>query len=404
MKILYSLPHPADRLGMQGAGHLVRATALINALQNRGHQLTRMEAAAGAAAGTPVNTYRRVVKRVMPRRFAMILRDWGRIQFGKAYGGRLAQAAREMQPDLILETHIAFSLGGKIASERTGIPLVLDDCAPAWEEEREYGVGLGHQANSIHREVTGHAKLLVAVNKSMHRLLLEEGAASEKVITIENGIDPGYFRPQPGNSARREQYHIPQDAMVVVFVGSFQRFHRVDLLLQAFQQVLSFERAHLLLVGAGQTYEECRALAAGLGLTGRVTFTGGVPHEEVASYIAAGDMAIVPAHSDYANPMKLYEYMALGKAVLAPRQSTITEIVTDGLDALLFEPGNAAAMADGMLRLLRDPVLRERLGAAAKKLALSQTWDHRAATLEAALLKIITIDHEPDQCPPPSSS
>jgi glycosyltransferase involved in cell wall biosynthesis len=402
MKILYSLPHPADRLGTEGAGHLVRATALTGALQNRGHQLTRMEAAAVPAAGTSVNTYRQVVKRVIPRKLAMLLRDWGRIQFGRAYGMRLAQAARETRPDLILETHIAFSLAGKIASERTGIPLVLDDCAPAWEEEREYGVGLGHQATLIHREVTGHAKLLIAVNRSIHRLLLEEGAAPEKVVTIENGIDPIYFGPPSGIPSRREQYQIPPDAMVVVFVGSFQHYHRVDLLIRAFQRILSFERAHLLLVGAGQTYEECQALAAGSGLSGRVTFTGRVPYQDVASYVAAGDIAIMPATNDYGNPMKLYEYMALGMATVAPRQPTITEIVTDGLDALLFEPGSEAAMAEGMMRLMMDPALREKLGTAAKKLASSQTWESRAATLEAALLRVITLDHESGRFPPPS--
>jgi glycosyltransferase involved in cell wall biosynthesis len=399
MKILYSLPHPADRLGTQGAGHLVRATALLDALQNLGHQLMRVEAASGPAAGAPVHAYRQIVKRVLPRRLAMLLRDWGRIRYGRAYGTRLVQAAQEYRPDLILETHIAFSLAGKIASERTGIPLVLDDCAPAWEEEREYGVGLGQQAISIHREVTAQARLLIAVNQSLRRLLLEEGAAPEKVITIENGIDPTYFRPQMDISARRDQYHIPLDAMLLVFVGSFQRYHRVDLLLRAFQQISGSEKAHLLLVGSGQTYQECRDFAASLDLSSRVTFTGGVPYQEVASYIAAGDMAIIPATNDYGNPMKLYEYMALGKAIVAPRQPTIIEIATDGTDALLFEPGDLTSMTEAILRLLTNPDLRGQLGMAAKRLAAGQTWENRARTLQTALLRVITADNDPRRIP-----
>ncbi len=136
MKILYSLPHPADRLGAEGAGHLVRASSLLNALRGLGHEIIQMEAAA-AAPSTSVRAYRGIVKRFIPSRIAMLMRDWGRIQYGRQYGERLVQAASEHRPDVILETHIAFSLAGKIASQRTGIPLVLDDCAPAWEEEQQ---------------------------------------------------------------------------------------------------------------------------------------------------------------------------------------------------------------------------------------------------------------------------
>ena len=389
MKILYSLPHPADRLGTHGAGHLVRAAALLDALGGLGHEVIRMEAAAGAGSAVPVRAYRNVVKRIIPRPIAMILRDWGRIQYGKDYAVRLVDAVAHNRPDIILETHIAFSLAGAIASSQTGIPLVLDDFAPAWEEEQQYGVGLKSQALSIHRQVSAQASILVAVNETLHRLLIEGGAVPKKVVTISNGIDPALFAPNLDGEARRTQLGFAPHDVVIVFVGSFQPSHRVDLLLRAFCQMPGGERARLLLVGSGQTYDAMRALASSLGLSERVVFTGSVSYSDVPSYLAAGDIAIMPAASDYANPMKIYEYMALGKAVVAPRQPTITEIVADQQDALLFTPGEVSAMAQALNSLVTDPALRKQLGAAARLRATGQTWQERAVLLQDAMLGVL---------------
>src|SRR5688572_27736476 len=140
LKILYSLPHPADRLGSQGAGHVVRATALLDALQSLGHEVIRLEASTSSEAKLSVNLYRKLIRNIIPRVIALKMRDAGRIRYSKKYASRLIEKAKEIQPDLILETHIAFSLAGKIASETMGIPLVLDDCSPAWEEEQQYSV------------------------------------------------------------------------------------------------------------------------------------------------------------------------------------------------------------------------------------------------------------------------
>ena len=394
MKILYSLPHPADRLNnIKGAGHLVRATSLLNALQNLGHDILRMEAAAETGSSAPVRAYRNIVKRAIPRPIAMIMRDWGRIQYSRNYAIRLIHAVTQFKPDIILETHIAFSLAGKIASQQTGVPLVLDDCAPAWEEEQQYGVGLKTQALRIHREVTSHASLVIAVNETLSKLLIEGGIPPSKVVTIPNGVDQSFFDPGIDAQGRRNQLGFLPNEIVIVFVGSFQPYHRVDLLLQALQQMKSRASLRLLLVGFGRTYNETLKLARDLGLTERVIFTGSVLYSEVPSYIAAADIAIMPATNLYGNPMKVYEYMALGKPVLAPRQPTIQQIISEGEDGLLFEPDNISEISGALTGLVENSSLRERLGAAAKLRGSAQTWQNRAGILDAALQKILGERH-----------
>ncbi len=392
MKILYSLPHPFDRLGAQRAGHVIRASALLDALSTLGHEVVRIEAAANSKSAISVGIYRNLVRKLLPQSVAMRLRDSARIQYGKTYAERLIQIALEQKPDLILETHIAFSLAGKIASERLGVPLVLDDCSPAWEEEQMYGVGLKKRVVEIHREVTSHARLVVAVNETMRDHLLRDGLVPQSVITIPNGFDDSIFYPGIDGSRYRQKYQIPEEAIVIVFVGSFQPFHRVDLLLRAFQALKENSLVYLLLVGDGGALPESQALAVHLGLADRVRFTGRVTYPDVPFHIAAGDIAVMPAANDYSNPMKIYEYMAIGKAVVAPNQPTITEIATHGEDLFLFESENVMSLSAALDALVCDTTLRKNLGKSGSKRAMENSWIKRAVVLQDAMHHILPMN------------
>jgi len=386
VKILYSLPHPADRLSSSGSGHTVRANALLNAMEQVGHEVIRLEAATSQGSSSfVVSFYRNVVKKIMPAPIAMRLRDRGRIRYGRAYANCLVEMIQKARPDLILETHIAFSLASNIASAMTAVPYMLDDVAPSWEEANMYGVGLKEEAVAIHRQTTRDARLLVAVNNTMKANLLKDGLPEEKIVVVENGIDGNAFHVGINGTARLRQWNIDESAFVIVFVGSFQPYHRVDLLLNAFARMQTDKPLHLLLVGEGGKSAEARALAQQLGLSSRVTFTGSVPYAEVPSYLAAGDVTVMPATNDYGNPMKIYEYMALGKPIVAPDQPTITEIVRHGHDGYLFERENIDALATALLKLVNDPDLCQRLGKEAARSAENHTWLKRAEKLTGAL-------------------
>ncbi len=388
MKIMYSLPHPADRLNGSGAGHTIRASKILAALEKLGHQVIRLEAATENRTKTAVFAYRGIVKKFLPRPVAERLRDAGRVTHGQRYGKRLIEAIKQTRPDVILETHIAFSLAGKIAAEQTGLPLVLDDVTPPWEEEQQYGVGLKKVARDIHRQVTAQAELLIAVNKTMVQTLIQDGLPAQKIVIVENGIDGQLFHPQADGREIRARYGLGRDEQVIVYVGSFQPFHRVDLLIQAFAQLKPTRPTRLLLVGQGRHTAECQALARQLGLLERITFAGLVPYGQIPAYVAAGDMAVIPAHTGYSNPMKMYEYMALGKAVVAPRQQTITEVVSHNRNAYLFEPENDQALATALQTVIDDGALRTRLGREAGRVAANYTWEKRAESLQQALEQV----------------
>jgi glycosyltransferase involved in cell wall biosynthesis len=127
------------------------------------------------------------------------------------------------------------------------------------------------------------------------------------------------------------------------------------------------------------------ATARGLGVSDRVTITGVIERDQVAGYISAFDIALQPEVVAYASPLKLFEYMALGRAIVAPDAPNIREIVTDGIDCLLFDPEQPDGLAAALHRLAGDAGLRERLGhgAIAKIAERRLTWRDNAIKVAA---------------------
>ena len=125
-------------------------------------------------------------------------------------------------------------------------------------------------------------------------------------------------------------------------------------------------QARLLIVGDGPVRAELEQLAASLQLGERVRFTGVVHRDRVPGLVAAFDVALQPAVVAYASPLKLIEYLALGKAIVAPAQRNIAEVLSHDVNALLFEPGDATGLERSLARLAHEPALRQRLGDGAR--------------------------------------
>jgi len=137
--------------------------------------------------------------------------------------------------------------------------------------------------------------------------------------------------------------------------------------------------------------------ATALNVTNRVTFTGMIAREHVAAHVAAFDIALQPAVVDYASPLKLFEYMALGRPVVAPAQPNIMEILTDGKDALLFDPRDPRGLGSAVDRLCRDAGLRQRIGEAGRQTIQSRrlTWSDNAARVTELFAGLIEKRESP---------
>ncbi|MEX1128145.1 MAG: glycosyltransferase, partial [Vicinamibacterales bacterium] len=174
------------------------------------------------------------------------------------------------------------------------------------------------------------------------------------------------------------------------YAGHLYAWKGVDILLEAIAQVPDVRG---LIVGGHEAEPDLgrvKALAARLGIGDRVTFTGLVPPSDVPAHLATASMLVLPnpasaISTHFTSPLKLFEYMAAGRAIIASDLPAIREILRDGENALLVEPGNAAAIAAAMRRLIDNPGLAADLAQAAAAEAADYTWPRRAERLETLL-------------------
>jgi glycosyltransferase involved in cell wall biosynthesis len=166
------------------------------------------------------------------------------------------------------------------------------------------------------------------------------------------------------------------DQIVVGFVGSLRTWHGIDLLMESIPDVVKgLSDCHFLVVGTGEMERVFRSRVNELGLGSRVTLTGGLPHLDVFRHIAAMDVALMPNSNAYGSPMKVLEYMAMGKPTIAPRLEPLEEIISDGITGRLVQPGSKQALVDAILELAKDPEKRRMMGTHARQHVLANhTW------------------------------
>lgn len=279
---------------------------------------------------------------------------------------RLAAAAREFKPDVIYERYNLFLLAGWLLKRRTGLPLLLEVNAPLAEERGKFGgLGLPRLARWAEGLAWRGADFVLPVTDVLADRLRAAGVPQARIRVIPNGINEAHFATAPDPAAAKARLGW-DGALVLGFTGFVRDWHGMDRVVRWMASDRAPANARMLLVGDGPARAGLEALAAELSLGERVRFTGVIHRDQVPAMVAAFDIALQPAVVDYASPLKLIEYLALGKAIVAPRQRNIAEVLDDGENALLFEPGDDAAFERALERLASDAELRERLGQGAR--------------------------------------
>lgn len=276
---------------------------------------------------------------------------------------RLAKAIVRRRPHLIYERYALNTLCGIWASRRFGIPLFLEVNAPLYFEQSQLGqLTFKALARRTERWVCSHSTRTLVVSGVMRDMLAEEGIPKVHMLVMSNGVDPREFNPEVSGAEVRQRYGL-EGKVVVGVVGWFRKWHGVEMLVETMHKGgLLDGDVRVLLIGEGPAYADVLRYAEANRLLGSVVFAGPVARAQVPAHIAAMDVTVQPSATDYACPMKIIEYMAMGRCVVAPDQPNIRELLDDGVTAFLFTKNDGESVRKVLAEVINDKQKREEVG------------------------------------------
>ena len=372
MKILY---HHRTR---SKDGQYVHISELVSALRALGHEVIVVAPAAtervqfGANAGAVA-----IMKRYVPR-FVYELME---LAYSLIAYYRLKQAVLRFRPDCLYERYNLFLPAGVWIRKTFGIPLLLEVNAPLYEERRRYeGISLQRLAQWSQRYAWQGADFVLPVTAVLADMVRAAGVPRERIVVIPNGIDPDRFRSSEMSTERAKAKLRLGDRLVLGFTGFVREWHGLDRVVDLIGERTEGSGLHLLIVGDGPARESLQTRAKDRGIADRVTVTGIIDRERVADFVAAFDIALQPSVVPYASPLKLFEYLAMGRAIVAPASPNITEVLTDGENAVLFDPSQSDGMSRAIERICKDGELRRRVADSARSTIIRRklTWESNA--------------------------
>jgi glycosyltransferase involved in cell wall biosynthesis len=362
--------HELATVRLGAGGSLAHTDGIVRAMKSRGHsvEVWCTGELAGLPADVPVHSVPVLRRGNVPTEIAELL---------SSVAQTLTLRRRASTPVIVYQRYSLNNLTGLLLARRWDVPLVLEANASEASWRREWSaLRYPRLADVTERLLLASADRVTAVSDNVARELLDAGVHRRRLRVVPNGVDVARFAhvaPQP----------LPlEPGFVVCFVGLFYPWHGTLHLAKAFVRLAArCPEARLLLVGDGEEAPRVRAVLRDGGVLGVTHMPGIVEREQVPRYLAAADVLVSPhvaGDGFIGSPIKLFEYMAAGRAIVASRIAQIGQVLRHEDTALLVTPGNSDALADALVRLHDDPMLRDRLAKAAWIHARRRyTWDAR---------------------------
>lgn len=393
MKILYYSPHPLLNLS-DPAGYATHMREIIKAWRAQGHEVHPV-IMGGTSPAEPGNgqTSRQIkdlLKKGIPSLVWETTKDLQLRRFDRRAKQQLLAEIEAFDPDLIYERANYLQTSGVEAAQATHIPHYLEVNAP-YVEERQHLNGktwLSQRAEQAEQQQQLTTDQIIVVSSALRDFFSKKWQIpQDKYLITPNAIDPDKIHPDSSRVASLKQSLGLQHQTVFGFVGSMFKWHGVDILITAFA-ALADQDSHLLIVGDGAIRPELEALAAALAIAGRVTFTGSVPHTDVFNYLALMDITLMSNSNWYGSPIKIFEYGAMGKAIIAPDKVPVQDVMIHEQHGLLVPP-KVEAVVTAMQRMLHDTTLREKLADQFQQKVLTEhTWPQMAQMIIKQVHKI----------------
>jgi glycosyltransferase involved in cell wall biosynthesis len=381
MEIAYLIPSPAN-VG-SGGGAISHIRGFLNGVKSAGIGCRVFTGVALAQDAFP--------NQIVPARKRPYFL-WGAVMlaYNFVYVRGVQRFLGSRPPRFFYQRHFAFSIAGALLSRRWNVPLILEyNGSEVWMADHWDPNPLRAWIKLCEEVSLRSAARIVVVSEVLKESLLARGIEANRIRVNPNAVDPDYFYPGRGRESGRRELGIDPQDILIGFVGSFSFWHGIEILERAIASLLSNPqpcRLRFVLMGDGLLHGEMRSALAAYEQDGHVIFTGPLPRNKVAEYLDACDILVSPhvpmpdGSRFFGSPTKLFEYMAMGKGIVASRLDQLAEVLEHGRTAWLVTPGDPEELAAGILYLALNPAKREALGAAARQAAVERhSWSRNVA-------------------------
>lgn len=250
-------------------------------------------------------------------------------------------------------------------------------------------------ADFVQMRILRRSDLILPISKSMEEYLISRGLSETRMLCFPCGVNPDLFSSSARARMERRIECRLDSSGVIVYVGVIDNLRRLDFLIRVFKKVKrKVENAKLLMVGDGNDKNRLRKLVSTLGIDEDVVFTGEVPYCEVPSFLAASDVAVVPLPPTsvylFSSPLKLFEYMGAGKAVIANKEIPEQREVVQESGGGLLAPYDEEDFEKAIVKLLTDSNTRKKMGRKGREWVLAnRSYKMLAKKVEGAYFDLV---------------
>ena len=378
--VVYLFPFPLNAVIAGGAVSHIRGFL-------GGLAATRTPCHVFSGTDLPVDVY--PVELVPARRKLYVFWESVMLSYNFRFARVVQQELKGQHPSVLYQRHGRFSVAGAVLARRIRVPLILEyNGSETWMADYWDPARFRTWLRLCEEVMLRSASLIVVVSDPLKEELVKRGVPVERVLVNPNAVDPEYFRPRCGGEELRRELGLAQQHIVVGFVGTFSYWHGIGVLQGAIARLLADDQAgrlRFLLVGQGPLHSEMREFLKEYAVSRKVIFTGLVPHPGVRRYLDAADILLSPhvpmpdGKPFIGSPTKLFEYMAMGKAIVASNLDQLAEVLEHNRTALLVTPADVSELVNAIVLLSDDAVLRARLGSEARRAAIERhSWKRNA--------------------------
>ena len=387
MKILYYSSHPNLNLASP-AGYGTHMREMIAAFTALGHEVKPV-----IMGGTDITTnnlaiqgrspLKKFIAACIPPYVWESAKDYKLNIFDRSCFKVLEKEIQNFKPDVIYERAAYLQTSGIKAATKYNVEHILEVNAP-YAEERVQMQGDSFFASSgaeVEKLLLEKSSKIAVVSSALRdHLSSAYKIEQEKFILTPNSINPVRISYNTEKAGQQKHDLKLAGKTVIGFVGSIFPWHGVDLLISAFKVVLDVTKKpiHLLIVGDGEILPKLKAQVEKDGLGNLITFTGNVQHQDVFNLIACMDICVMAKSNWYGSPVKIFEYAAMGKAVIAPDNIPVRDVMQNGITGLLVQP-NVESLTQALVSFMENDELRESCAMAFRDLTLEKyTWKNNA--------------------------